>query len=340
MKRTPIDLPENNPTSRLGTPLPAEGENGLFSQSWFPVCMSEEVGPGQVRGERFLDGKVVVFRGEDGQVRVMSAYCPHLGADLSFGRVVDNALQCPFHKWEYDGSGRCRKTWIGDPAPPTARLYKFPVQERYGVVWAFNGEKPLWDIPNFSKADEDIEIRVFRGEDLLNCDPWVFCANTPDMQHLKVLHGFKFLMPDPHQEVEWDEYGLRYKILGRHQGDVPFEWTLGIRGTTLFWQEGPYDGFWFGAMVAFAIPVVGKHRTFAIIALERGDGSPEAEAERQRQWGITEHLMYRTFGEDLDVLNNIHYRPGALTKGDTSLARYLNLLRKYPRAHPSAPFIR
>ena len=51
-----------SPKRLLGRPLPREGENGLFSQSWFPLCLSSDVAPNQVRGEDFLDGRVVIFR--------------------------------------------------------------------------------------------------------------------------------------------------------------------------------------------------------------------------------------------------------------------------------------
>lgn len=146
--RSRAELPEDNPHERLGKPLPAEGDEGLFSQSWFPVCLSDQVKPGEIRAEPFLVGKVIVYRGEDGAARVMSAYCPHLGADLSIGCVIENRVRCAFHQWEYDTSGSCVQTGIGDMAPKAARLYKFPTQERYGIVWAFNGDEPLWDIPD------------------------------------------------------------------------------------------------------------------------------------------------------------------------------------------------
>src|SRR5262245_41163179 len=115
---------------RNASHIPAEGENGLFSQSWFPLCKSQDVQPGQVIGRNFLDGRVVVLRGADGRARVLSAYCPHLGADLATGSVIGENLRCAFHHWEYDGSGRCVRTGIGDPPPPGARLFEFPVLER------------------------------------------------------------------------------------------------------------------------------------------------------------------------------------------------------------------
>ena len=39
----------------LGRPIPAEGEKGLFTQSWFPLCLAREVPPGKVLGVDFLD---------------------------------------------------------------------------------------------------------------------------------------------------------------------------------------------------------------------------------------------------------------------------------------------
>jgi phenylpropionate dioxygenase-like ring-hydroxylating dioxygenase large terminal subunit len=295
---------------------------------------------GTIRGEPFLDGRVVVFRGEDGVARVMSSYCPHLGADLSIGSVVGNRLQCRLHEWQFDSDGRCAKTAIGDAAPKLARLFKFPSQERYGIVWAFNGSEPLWDIPDFEFPDEALVLRVFRFPDLSQCDPWVFAANTPDIQHIKVVHKVEFSMSDPHGSVDWQKWGFRYRIVAAHQGGVPIEWKLGIRGTSIYWQEGPYGDAWLGGMVGFALPQPGTHQVFAVLAVKKGDGSAADLQWRDETFEVASVLMNRTVGEDKDLLNTIHYRPGALTKGDTTLARYVEFLRSYPRAHPSAQFIR
>jgi hypothetical protein len=50
-------------------------------------------------------------------------------------------------------------------------------------------------------------------------------------------------------------------------------------------------------------------------------------------------ISRRTVGEDKDILNTIHYRQGLLTRADKSLGKFLNYIRKFPRAHPSAGFI-
>ena len=327
------------PSQRPQNPVPSEGDGGVFSQSWFPVCRADELAAGQVRGERFLDGKVVVYRTSDGVARVVSAYCPHVGADLSLGCVVADRLQCAFHHWEYDTQGYCAKTALGDPPPPTARLFAFPTAEHYGLIWVFNGERPLWTLPSFDHRSDDLRLRCYRFPDLFQCDPWVFAANTPDMQHIKVVHKAQFAVADPHDAVTWDPWGLRYNIVAAHQGGVPIEWTLGIRGTSVFWQEGPYGEFWLGGMVGFGLPRPGQHEVFAILALDAGQCDGDVERALDARFEVAEELMYRTINEDRDILNTIHYRPGALTRGDRTLARYLQFLRDYPRAHPSAAFI-
>ena len=333
-----VELPTRNPTERRGNPVPREGDGGVFSQTWFPLCLSSELEPGDLRGESFLDGKVVAFRGEDGKVRVMSAYCPHVGADLSVGCVVENRLQCAFHKWEYDTQGSCVKTAIGYKPPPSAQLFKFPSVEHYGVVWVFNGNEPLWQLPEFDRPSEHLVFRSYRFPEYFQCDPWVFAANTPDMQHLKVVHQTQFKNEDPHDQVQWTDWGFTYNIIADHQGGVPIEWQLGIRGTSLFWQEGPYGDIWLGGMVGFGLPSPGQHEVFAILALDTREAANEDDlAER---FDVAEMLMNRTIGEDTDILNTIHYNPGTLTKGDKTLARYLEFLRRYPRDHPSRAFIR
>jgi nitrite reductase/ring-hydroxylating ferredoxin subunit len=336
-----LELPEQNPTLRFSNPVPKEGENGVFSESWFPICLSDELAVGQLRGEKFLDGKVVAYRGEDGAARVMSAYCPHVGADLSVGCVVENRLQCPFHHWEYDQQGACVKTAIGDPAPKAARLFKFPTVEHYGVVWAFNGNRPHWELPEFSRPSATLKFRLYRlRDDIYECDPWVFAANTPDMQHLKVLHKTEFAIPDPHDLVEWGTWGFRYKFIAAHQGGIPIEWRVGIDGTSVFMQEGPYGDFWLGGMVGFGLPQPGKHELFVVIALDAREVDQErAEEQIAERFQIAEDLMHRTVGEDKEILNTIHYCPGTLTRGDRTLGRYLQFLRDYPRSHPSGPFI-
>jgi nitrite reductase/ring-hydroxylating ferredoxin subunit len=324
------------PKRTQGRPIPDEGTNGLFSQSWFPICLSSTVAPNQVHGEDFLDGRVVVFRTATGRPQVLSAYCPHLGADLAVGDVYQDTLRCAFHRWQYDVHGRCVKTQVGDPPPPTACLFKFPTVEKYGLIWAFNGEQPLFDLPDFPYREDELVLKVESLSPELNVDPWVVCCNTPDMQHIKALHGITFDQADPDEDIDWTDYSMLYDFKGRHANGEPIEYRVGIFGTSLFYQSSIFNGRWFGCLAPLGLPRPGRCKVYAVIVARKADGDAAAN---DAFINFAMNLEKKVISEDVPIMQTIHFRPGTLTKSDKALSKFLQYLRNYPRAHPSAAFI-
>jgi nitrite reductase/ring-hydroxylating ferredoxin subunit len=318
----------------LGIQPPREGEDGLFSQTWHPICLGSEVAPGDVAGFDFLDGRVIVMRGEDGRAQVLSAYCPHLGADLAAGCVVDGTVRCAFHHWQYDASGRCVRTAAGDPPPPTARLFRFPTIERFGLVFAFNGTEPLFELPGFDTPDSELLWCVERFPEDFPVDPWVICCNTPDVQHIRVLHNLEFDARDPGAAAEWTPHSMVYEFTGRHAAGEPIRFRVGIYGTTIFYQSASINGRWFGFLAPMSIPRPGWTRGYLVLAVRKDE--PDAAAHL----AAMVDLERRVLAEDLPILRSIHFRPGALSASDRTLARFLEFLARYPRAHPAGDFIR
>ena len=315
--------------------MPAEGEHGLFSQSWFPICLAGEAPPESAHSFPFLDGRVVVFRDRDGRAQVLSAYCPHLGADLGVGDVRANALRCAFHHWCFDASGRCISTGIGDPPPPGAALFAYPTEEKFGIVWAFNGAEPLWALPDFPFPRETLVFRTLALEELMPVDPWVLCCNTPDVQHIKALHGIQFEGGDP--EVEWSDHSMLYNFRGVHKAGEEIDNRVGIFGTSLYYQSTNFAGRWFGFLAPFGLPEPGTVKTFFVVAAQRESGTPEEVEAFLDQVVELERQIVR---EDEAIMRTIRFRPGTLTKSDRILADFFRYLRRYPRAHPGAAFIR
>src|SRR5262249_47662862 len=85
-----------------------------FHQSWFPIALASELSTGAVVGRDFLGTRVILYRDATGNALVQSAYCPHLGADLSVGQVVDGQIRCAYHHWRFDCHGRCVDIPTGD----------------------------------------------------------------------------------------------------------------------------------------------------------------------------------------------------------------------------------
>jgi phenylpropionate dioxygenase-like ring-hydroxylating dioxygenase large terminal subunit len=326
--------PSQPPRSRK--PMLKEGEDGLFTQSWFVVCPSSELKQGEVIGRGFLDGRVAIYRGENGTAQVLSAYCPHLGADVSNGFVVGNNLQCPFHFWEYDQSGKAVRTAIGDKPPPKACLFHFPTVERWGLIWAFNGEKPLWQLPDLPYPDDELyvttlEVRSFEA------DPWVGCCNTLDLHHFLVLHKLKMRQQELRDEdIRWSEYSVTYDLQALHWDDIPVDYRFGIFGTTLFYQETLLGGKWFTALAAQAMPRPGYSTPYGVFATRKGKDLDESKAINHYSMTLEKDF----YEQDNRALTGIHFREGMLLKRDRTLVKFLDHMKRQPRAHPSRDAIR
>lgn len=82
-----------------------------YPNGWFFVCQSDKLKEGDVKEISVLGKEFALFRGEDGKARMVSAFCPHLGANLAIGgQVQKNCITCPFHGWKFDGdNGKVKK---------------------------------------------------------------------------------------------------------------------------------------------------------------------------------------------------------------------------------------
>ena len=323
------------PREPRGKPVLPEGADGVFTESWFPLCLSTDVLAGQVKGYDFLDGRVIVWRGEDGLAHVTSAFCPHMGASLEAGDVVDNTVRCGFHHWQYDGNGRCARTAIGDEPPVNAGLFVFPSQEKWGLIWAFNGLEPRYAIPDFPHPTEQLLVKTIELPDLMPVDPWVQCANTPDIQHIQTLHRIQF-SEDPMDLVNWTDFSMRYQFDGFFDSGTSGQWDVGIFGTSLYYQSAHLDGRWFGFMVPMGLPRPGRTKNFFVLAVQPS----EDRAADEKFLDLCALTEMGIVGEDTHIMTTMRFRPGMMTKSDRVLSRFFTYMRKYPRSHLSAPFIK
>ena len=129
----------------------------MFINFWYPIVRSQDLGmtPQKVR---VLAHDLVAFRDEHGKPAVLADTCIHRGASLAGGRrMSDGSVQCPYHGWRFNREGACtRIPSIGlKTQPPTrARVDAYPVQEKYGIVFAFLGDLPEAERPPIMAADE------------------------------------------------------------------------------------------------------------------------------------------------------------------------------------------
>ena len=104
----------------------------VYPNGWFHLCFSKDVARGAVKYVQQLGEHFAVFRGESGQVHVLDAYCPHMGANLAVGgRVQGDCLDCPFHGWQFDGTdGKCVNIPYAKKVPDFAKTRSWACLER------------------------------------------------------------------------------------------------------------------------------------------------------------------------------------------------------------------
>jgi phenylpropionate dioxygenase-like ring-hydroxylating dioxygenase large terminal subunit len=128
----------------------------MYINFWYPICTTEELNEENPRRAELLGVRLVAFRDESGDAHVLADTCVHRGGSLSKGKVLGDNVQCPYHGWEFDGTGKCTKIPSmrkGTP-PGRAKVDSYPVQEKYGIVFAFLGDLPEAERPPLHLVEE------------------------------------------------------------------------------------------------------------------------------------------------------------------------------------------
>jgi len=166
---------------------PAEARFPLYPASWYLWGLSRELRKRPV--SRTLFGmRLAAWRTPSGQPVVLSAHCSHFGADLGQGDIVGGRLRCPFHHWEYGVDGRCRLIPAQESIPVGARQAVWPVVERHGLLFVFNGPVPRFSLPFFPDCRPEDLAPARPFSTVLECPYYLVGANAFDVQHFRVAH--------------------------------------------------------------------------------------------------------------------------------------------------------
>ncbi len=82
--------------------------------------------------------KLVVWADTNGDIKILDAYCRHMGGDLSQGEVKGDDIACPFHDWRWSGTGKCADIPYARRVPPLARTRAWISTEKHGQLFVWN----------------------------------------------------------------------------------------------------------------------------------------------------------------------------------------------------------
>ena len=172
--------------------LDVAGEDRLYRalrHFWHPVAYSADVAEDPVPFT--LLGEDIVVARLGGEAVAMRDLCAHRGTRLSLGKVVNgDRLQCPYHGWQYDGTGLCRLA----PQRPDlaerlkARIRRYPTQERYGLVWVCLVDEPEANLPDYPAWDDPTFHHAAIPAVDWNASAPRRVENYTDYSHLHLVH--------------------------------------------------------------------------------------------------------------------------------------------------------
>lgn len=164
-----------------------------YPNGWYAILESDDIRAGNALSITCFGRKFAVYRTTKGQVHIVDAYCPHLGANLGDGEVEDNCIKCPFHSWKFNGvDGHCVDIPYKSKGiiPPNAKLQTYHSYEISGIIfiWMHSESKDPWNFLDFKEIQENSFVYHGRNEYYINSHIQDIPENGADISHLKVLH--------------------------------------------------------------------------------------------------------------------------------------------------------
>jgi phenylpropionate dioxygenase-like ring-hydroxylating dioxygenase large terminal subunit len=191
----------------------------MYINFWYPIGLSEEVVSYEPFQTQVLGQKLVAFRDSEGAPHVLSDVCIHRGGSLGKGWVKGGSVVCPYHGWQFGGDGKCTHIPSLDvkSMPGRAKVDSYPVQEKYGVVFAFLGDLPEADRPPLTEVEEDGQAGWHTS------GPLVFevgayyersIENGMDPVHNEFVHPSQGApaIDEERFQVSRDEWGSRFEV--------------------------------------------------------------------------------------------------------------------------------
>jgi nitrite reductase/ring-hydroxylating ferredoxin subunit len=216
-----------------GTPM---GE--YLRRFWHPVGLVVDAST-TPRKVRILGEDLILFRDGKGRPGLVHPRCCHRGASLYYGRGEEEGIRCCYHGWLFDVEGRC----VDMPMEPDngakvrgkIRQPWYPVEERYGLIFAYMGpaeKKPL--LPRFELLETLEEGEELVADDtnfgsggygISPCNWLQHYENVVDPFHVPILHqafsGVQFVKEmgvKPDVTFSYFEQGVR-SVQFRNLGD-------------------------------------------------------------------------------------------------------------------------
>lgn len=201
----------------------------MIKNQWYAVLDSKELKQGKPIGVARFSEKLVFWRDDKDNINCIFDKCCHRGASLSQGRINNNLIECPFHGFQYDASGKV--TFIpangkNKEIPRNFKVNSYLAKERYGFIWVWFGEKTddIPEIPFFEELKSGFSYGSF--SEIWPVHYTRAIENQLDVVHLPFVHkttigkGNKTVVNGP--VVKWNDNLMTFYVKNEvDHGQIP-----------------------------------------------------------------------------------------------------------------------
>ena len=298
---------------------------------WFSVAASADIGIGDVVPLHYLDRELVAYRGEDGNVRVFDAHCPHLGAHLGVGgRVCGDGIVCPFHGWRFDGTGQVVEVPRLERTPPRVFARTWDVRERNDRIFVWHhaqGAPPQYDVTTYRDQGEWTPWRVNTYRVRIGLQD--LTENILDRSHFWTVHDMQ--PPDDDRfEVTFDGPTMvvdqNIKVTAVAEGGFEVRaltTTCGPGIVAVEVEEGPIETLTYITQTPVDDEITEITIHFSMLALD-DEQATESVAK------LNDEITNLQFTQDVPIWENKIYRERPpLTQVDGPVAQYRRWFRTF-----------
>jgi vanillate O-demethylase monooxygenase subunit len=203
--------------------------------AWYVACMPDEI-DSKPLGRRICGEAMVLYRGPQNKATALEDFCPHRGAPLSLGSVVEGKLVCGYHGLEMGCDGKT-VAMPGQRVRGFPAIRSFPVIERYGFIWVWPGDAEQADAARLHHLEwaESPEWAYGGGLYHINCDYRLMIDNLMDLTHETYVHSTSIGQKEIDETPTTTKTEGDMVVTSRHMENImapPF-WRMALRGNNL-----------------------------------------------------------------------------------------------------------
>lgn len=118
-----------------------ENQKFFLRNLWYYALPGGQLKPGAMMAKTLLGESVLLGRSSNRQVFALRDICPHRAIPLTCGRFDGHEVECCYHGWRFDTTGRCTAipslTKDQDIDLSRFRVKQYPVREVQGNIWIY-----------------------------------------------------------------------------------------------------------------------------------------------------------------------------------------------------------